>query len=275
MATLNHNGQVLNVSIETITPDMAHAYLSRPNGKQTKGRSGVNRYADDMKNDRWRLTGEPLIFNSKDDLDNGYSRLGACILAGVPFTTLVVRGTDARSFDVLDTGKSRSLADLLRFRGKEYVNIVAYVAKRLAIRDKGLAVSSSANVTRQEEMLAVRRYPVIEDYARKAQALGPCLPHALLAFVWYLFGEQYPIETAAFFRAFAPLDGDRVDSKHPAQRLRTKLTGADKFSKAERTKFAFAALNAAMGGERPKKLEIDGTTNVLAIGDSGKYLTIS
>jgi hypothetical protein len=199
--------------------------------------------------------------------------MDACVKADVSFTTLVVRGVDARTFDVLDTGKSRSLADLLRFRGKEYVNIVAYMAKRLAARDKGVGVSSSAEVTRQEEIAAVRKYPAIEEYARKTQALGKGIPHSLLAFVWYLFGEEYPNKTAEFFRAFAPEDGDRVDNGHPASRLRVVFL--NKLSKADRTRYSFAAVNAFLQGERPTKLRVDETTNVLKIGTSGKSITIA
>jgi len=273
MKLINGN-TVLDVNIETITPEKAHEYLALSNGKQTKGRAGVARYAESMKQGRWRLTGETLIFNTRGELDNGYSRLEACILAGAAFTTLVVRGIEAKAFDVLDIGKSRSLADLLRFRGKEYVCIVAYSAKRLAARDKGVSVGSSAAVTRQEEMDAVRKYPEIEDYARKAQALGKGLPHALLAFVWYLFGEEYPTKTAEFFRAFSPKDGDTVDNGHPASRLKVLLSTAQ-LTKVDRVRHTFAALNMYLRGERKRVIPIDETSNVLSIGDSGKSITVA
>jgi hypothetical protein len=264
----------LDITIEDIAPSDAHTYLALSNGKQTKPRSGLARYAEDMINDRWLLTGEPIIFNAQGKLDNGYTRLHACILADTLFTTLVVRGTATKTFDVIDTGKSRSLVDLLRFRGKEYVSTVGYVAKRLACIDKGIPVNSSAPVTRQEEMATVRKYPEIEDYARKAQALGKGIPHSLIAFTWYLFGREYPLKTAAFFRAGWPQDGDTVDAKHPAYRLKNKLTN-EKMSKADRTRFVFVALNAFLNGDRPSTLKIDQTSNVLAIGTSGKSITVS
>jgi hypothetical protein len=264
----------LDIMIESISPSDAHAYLALSNGKQTKPRSGLVRYAEDMKNNRWLLTGEPIVFNAHGRLDNGYTRLHACILADTPFTTLVVRGTATKTFDVIDTGKSRSLADLLRFRGKEYVNTVGYVAKRVACMDKGVPVSSGAPITRQEEMATVRNYPEIEEYARKAQALGKGIPHALIAYVWYLFGNEYPLKTAAFFRAGWPQDGDVVDTQHPAYRLKNKLTN-EKLSKADRLRFVFVALNSFLAGERPRTLKIDETSNVLAIGVSGKSITIA
>jgi len=272
---VKHNDAALDVCIETITPEKAHEYLSRSNGKQTKGRSGVSRYAESMNQGRWRLTGEPVIFNSKGELDNGYSRLEACVLSGCPFTTLVVRGIEAKAFDVLDIGKSRSLADLLRFKGKEYVCIVAYIAKRLAARDKGISVGSSSTVTRQEEMDAVRKYPEIEDYARNAQALGKGLPHSLLAFVWYLFGKEYPTKMQDFFRAFSPKDGDTLNRKHLASQLR-EILSVNTLTKVDRTRYAFRAINGFLAGEHFKLSKgVDESTNILHIGTSGKTITIA
>jgi hypothetical protein len=271
---IQHKETTLDVQIEEITPEKAHAFLALSNGMQTKGRSGWTRYAEDMRNDRWRLTGEPLIFNSKGRLDNGYSRLTACVAAGKPFVTVVIRGADPRSFDVIDTGKSRTLADLLKFRGKEYVCIVGYMAKRLAARDKGVSIGSSAPVTRQEEMAAVRKYPMVEDYARKAQALGSGQPHSLLAFTWFIFGEEFPNKTAEFFRAYSPKDGDTLDSRHPASRLKIKLA-TEEMNKIDRLRYCFSAMNSFLAGQRPTTLKIDETTKVLNIGNSGKTITIA
>jgi len=274
---LIHGHTVLDIDIETFTPETAHAALAKTNGRQTTGRSGVVRYTEDMKNDRWLLSGEPIIFNDKGQLDNGYSRMESCITAKKPFTTLVVRGVPTRSFDVIDTGKTRSLADLLRFRGKDHVNTVGYIAKRLAARDKGLAVCSSAPVTRQEEMAAVRKYPEIEEYARKAQGLREA-PHALLAFVWYIFGKGFPAKTAEFFRAYSPQEGDRTPSdRHPARRLRSKLS-QEKLSKADRLRYAVLALNYFLDGKlslaHPLKLDESVIANKLPIGDSGAFVVI-
>lgn len=270
---VSYKEKELDVSIEEVTPEKAHEYLALSNGKQTKGRSGSVRYTEDMVNNRWRLTGEAIIFNSNGRLDNGYSRLTSCIAAGKPFVTLVVRGVESNTFDVIDTGRSRTLADLLKFRGKEYVNIVGYVAKRLAARDKGVPLSSGAPVTRQEEMAVVRKYPSIEEYARKAQSLGAGQPHSFLALIWFLFAEEYPNKTSEFFRAYSPKDGDTVDSGHPASRLKTKLL-TENMSKADRMKYAFAAMNSFLAGERPRLLKIDETTNILRIGSSGSTITI-
>ena len=274
---LQSGSTALNVSIETITPEKAHAYLASSNGKQTKGRSGVKRYAEDMRKDRWQMTGEPVIFNSNGKLDNGYTRMEACILSETPFTTLVVRGIEPRAFDTIDTGNPRRLSDLLRFRGKSYVNIVEYSAKRLAALDKGLAVDSRALVTRQEEMAAVKRYPVIEEYAAQTQALGKGLPHSLLAFVWYLFGSEYPNKMRDFFRAFAPLDGDTLNTKHVAYQLRLKLTGTETLCKMERIQYCFSAINQFLRGEITSKawLKIDATSNEVFIGTSGKSIDIA
>ena len=106
-----------------------------------------------------------------------------------------------------------------------------------------------------------------------AQGLGTGIPHSLLAFVWFLFGTEYPTKMKEFFRAFSPLDGDPTDSRHPAQKLRDVLR--EQHSKAERLRYAFAAVNSFLDNERPRSLKIDETSSTLSIGNSGKTIKVS
>src|SRR3569833_3925639 len=107
-------------TVATITPREAKEWLetknihnNRPQSEQT-----IRKYAQEMKAGRWKLNGESIIFGSTRRLLNGQHRLKACILANVPFQTVIVKGADDATFDTIDDGKSRNLGDVLAIRGE-------------------------------------------------------------------------------------------------------------------------------------------------------------
>src|SRR5687767_46533 len=95
-----------------VTPDDARVLLERNAGPDGRNRapspSAIDRYAREMREGRWRLSGEGLIITKTGKLRNGQHRLLACIKAGVPFETFIVFGVDDSVFPVLDRGAVRT-----------------------------------------------------------------------------------------------------------------------------------------------------------------------
>ena len=105
--------------VETITPAKAREYLKKnTNNYRKMSRSVIRSYADDIKNGRWELNGETIIFGKDGVLKDGQHRLAAIVLAGKPADILVVRGveTDAHKIDI---GKRRTDVDILNAEGFE------------------------------------------------------------------------------------------------------------------------------------------------------------
>lgn len=98
----------------TITPAVAAALLANFN---TRNRnltdSTVESYARDMKSGRWKYNGEAIKFSAEGVLTNGQHRLKASVVSGVSFVTDVLTGMEADSILTEDTGKSRSVADVI------------------------------------------------------------------------------------------------------------------------------------------------------------------
>ena len=106
-------------SVETITPAKAKEYLKKnTNNYRKMSRSTIRSYAEDIKNGRWELNGETIIFGKDGVLKDGQHRLAAIVLAGKPADILVVRGveTDAHKIDI---GKVRTNVDILNAEGFE------------------------------------------------------------------------------------------------------------------------------------------------------------
>src|SRR5262245_41386859 len=76
----------------TVTPELAHAWLTS-NVKNRKLRDEVVKsYARDMVNGNWVITHQGVAFNDKHELIDGQHRLNAIVESGVPVMMLVTFG---------------------------------------------------------------------------------------------------------------------------------------------------------------------------------------
>lgn len=118
----------ITTTVETITPLRAQDYLARNRGNRHMTDARVTLYASAMQRGEWQVNGEPIQFDNEGDLLNGQHRLHGCVRAGVPFTTLVVRGLPRGVFATLDTGKKRTAGDNIALLGQSDGNVIAAVA---------------------------------------------------------------------------------------------------------------------------------------------------
>jgi hypothetical protein len=131
----------LTTTVERITPTKAQKYLEGNTNNRRAKFARIHRYAKDMADGNWRLTGESIKFNG-DRLLDGQNRLLACVQAGVPFSTFVVRGLPDDVMEVLDSGAPRTVADALHISGALNSNTVAAMA-RLTLTWRGGEISNS------------------------------------------------------------------------------------------------------------------------------------
>ena len=102
-----------NSRVVQLSPELAKYVLEQLNiGNRSQKPKQIAKYAADMKNDDWSLTGVPIVFGSHGYLLDGQNRLAACVRADVPFTTHAVFGVEPDSFVHFDIGKNRTGADV-------------------------------------------------------------------------------------------------------------------------------------------------------------------
>ena len=105
--------------VETITPAKAKEYLKKnTNNYRKMSRSVIRSYAEDIKNNRWELNGETIIFAKNGVLLDGQHRLAGIVLAGKSADILVVRGVESNAHKI-DIGKRRTDVDILNAEGFE------------------------------------------------------------------------------------------------------------------------------------------------------------
>lgn len=112
----------IRYTTEAIGAKRALDLLSRNTNNRNIAQNRVGAYAEDMVAQRWPLTAEPIQITTDNVLIDGQHRLNAVILADarcpgiqVPFT--VAWDVPRSTFTVIDQGKVRSAADILKIEG--------------------------------------------------------------------------------------------------------------------------------------------------------------
>ncbi len=109
----------MNVSRVLITPEQAFEWLESANTNNRRVcDSHVSRLARDMAGGRWKLTHTGIAFGPDGTLLDGQHRLWAIVEAGVPVAMVVWRGVDPDSMMAIDSGRSRSMTDILNIAGE-------------------------------------------------------------------------------------------------------------------------------------------------------------
>lgn len=125
-----------------ITPYMAEVLLWRFRRNRKVSLTAVSAYARRMKAGRWAPTGEPICTTDVETY-NGFHRLLACLLSGVPFVTYVVTSVPetANIFAYYDNGKTRTPAEVLRMGGENGLSAQIAAAIKVAFRYDNDALS--------------------------------------------------------------------------------------------------------------------------------------
>lgn len=100
---------------EDINPEKAQEYLDlNTENNRRVSPSTVDRYAQDMKDGRWLINGDPIRFTSEGKLIDGQHRLQAIVKSQSTIKTLVVKGLSVESMQTIDLGKKRTLSDIMQ-----------------------------------------------------------------------------------------------------------------------------------------------------------------
>lgn len=108
---------MMQMSVETITPEIAKEYLKHNTDNYRKiSRAKVGQYAAEMKAGKWQVNGEAITFSEDGKLKNGQHRLAAVMVAGVPVQMAVIKGV-ADDVTIYDSGSNRSTQQIAQAAG--------------------------------------------------------------------------------------------------------------------------------------------------------------
>jgi hypothetical protein len=251
--------ETVDIRIETITPQLAQAYLEKNKNREIKP-GAVSKYARLMKDGSWTLNGEAIKFNGDGSLLDGQNRLLACIEAGVAFQSVVVRGLPTATQETMDQGVVRRAIDHVVLQGHENPYSLTRAAE-LIWRYRNGGLDSTATASIPETLQMIREEPSLRSSVEFAHTVktNKYFPRFYIAALHFVFSEKAGTDAAnTFFQRFA--DGVGLEKTDPIWHLRERtLVERANTKKALRQKELFAitiiAFNAWRRGTPMKLLK--------------------
>lgn len=191
----------MNISTEMITPSAAAKLLEGNLNNRAIKRGLVNALAASMTNGSWKLNGETIKIGANGRLIDGQHRLIACVQSGVSFRTVIARDMPEDIFDTVDTGITRSAADVLTCAGQPNANVLAAAMGIVWRWQNGILGSTSTERMPKEEFITMlEMHPDLQASTAPARRIsvytgfvGP-----MTAF-HYLFTKANPAKATEFF----------------------------------------------------------------------------
>jgi hypothetical protein len=156
----------MQIELMTVTPEMARDWLHDNTKNRQLRETRVGFLVSAIQRGEWKLTHQPVAFDKQGVLLDGQHRLNAIVRAGIPVQMLVAKNADRASFDVIDIGDRRSLADITGLGEKE-ASLLRWITL-LLFREAGL--KSSNMVTPQQ---AEKVWPYIKGSVQAVLAEAP------------------------------------------------------------------------------------------------------
>ena len=119
----------MKIENEVITPAYAKQLLEQNCANRRLSEATVDRYAQDIAAERWKNTGDTIKLTARGMLIDGQHRMAAVVKANKSVVMAVARGVDEDAFTVIDTGKARTLSDVLGIQGYQHCAVLAAIAR--------------------------------------------------------------------------------------------------------------------------------------------------
>jgi hypothetical protein len=249
-----HRGIIITPAVATIMLEAADGNFR--NRRQDAGRMAA--YANDMKEGRWRLNGETIIFDRAGVLINGYTRVTAAYVHDATFVTAAQCGVDRDAYNTIDTGRSKSMADMLSIGGEDRAHTIAAAlpwVKRFSTRNMGLKV----NVTewpyyQREEFL--QQHPDLRNSIKPTQIARQkrLAPPGVIVASHYILAHDYRAGADEFMRLLG--DGVGYGARSPIHALRERLLNDDQLTPADRFTLILSTWNKWRAGETCKRVQV-------------------
>lgn len=222
--------------VQTITPAEAVLWLDTKNSRNRPvSESTVQRYTQEIKSGNWKLNGQSIVFGKDGQLINGQHRLKAVVAANKSIESLVVYGVENDTFNTIDDGNKRSLADVLAIKGETNFGLLSagvrflwvYATGQIQTRD--LRRGRIATKALLEQTLD--RNPGVRTSTKfysllKARPGGVLLPAGMAIGLHYLFSLVDEKKADEFFNSFQ--SGFDLGEGHPIAVLRNRLISAQR-----------------------------------------------
>lgn len=254
----------VTVSLKTITPEMASKFLESNTQNRKLSQNQVLFYHKQMKSGEWHSTGDTIKFTKDGKLIDGQHRLSAVVKFGHPVNMFVAENLDPDAFDVLDTGKSRTAADILSAGGTEKANHLASIVRFILLFNNGIFSSGwhkhKAPTNHQIHEFVTKNPELIEivGFVMKIYRDFRYVQVSVLGGLYFLFIKKNQLKADEFFYQYST--GLDLKKTSAVYHLRDKLI-RDKMNKTRMTRRDKVAMfivcwNAFSQGKEVSRLRV-------------------
>lgn len=121
-----HNNELKkNLDVVTLTPELAREYLANQRENRKPKVANLSKLINDLENDRYVYNGDPIRFDKHGRMGDGQHRCIAVIKTGKQIPVLIVRNLPEEAFPTVDTGASRTAADVFGFENVSNSTVLA------------------------------------------------------------------------------------------------------------------------------------------------------
>lgn len=214
-------------SIETVSPDDATKILEHNDGNRTLSERNMNFLLSEMRRGNWKTTGHTIKISRTGRLLDGQHTLQALVKYGKPLELCVARGLDESIFEVLDTGKNRTAADVLKISGYENAIALSGVVKAIlnynsgSLNVNGGKVGSASNTQVRKFVETNTLIHEIPVYAHTITKRFKAIPPAQIGMLYWVLSKKNQDKADVFFEKYS--SGIDLSEKSPIRILRERL----------------------------------------------------
>ena len=250
---LARQGQDIQVTLETVTPEMAKAYLAIARHNRSVPAAAVGGMVRALQRGQWGVTGDCIKFTPDGRLFDGRHRMAAVVISGIPMVTFVARNIKEDCVFLVDIGRKRTAGDALAIRTKtKNSTLLAAAARRLvwfALDD-----FSSYTITIAEVLEVIDLHPKLADsvnFCRPSKKLVP----ATLSVIHYIGSEIQGKKELADRFARTVITGEHSSKTDPAWAIRERADEwRTRWSYEDRDRTAMYAWNKYSSGKGLEKI---------------------
>lgn len=245
-----------------ITPHIATQILEMNIGNRRVDDYLVKNYAQQMRKGDWEFTGNPIMISRTGKLLNTQHTLYAIVASQTTQVINIQTGLLDKIFDVLDTGKNRTPADVLSIKG--YANpgtlqaavklIKSYYAGKMERNSKGLGRHERMTNHEVLKWLEGETNELITECVSEGQSLySKCriFSSPTYAAFLYIFSKKSREEAREFFTKLAT--GESLAKGSPIYALRNRITNLKLSNKFMAPEEKYALIIKAWNFCRDKK----------------------
>lgn len=246
----------MTFELETIDREKAQEYIGKNIGNRPPSKAHLDLLIGRQSRGEWKTNGDSIRFDTEGNLRDGQHRLHMVMLTGTPIEAVVIRNVDPDAFVTMDTGKNRTITDVLSIRKEPNPKYLAWALqwtyRYLADRMTGKIESHDLLISVLERHQGIHK--TVTFYSALSQPSGaPGHPDIAMA-AHYLFSRVDRNEANDFVERY--VTGLRIEEENDAVgRLRGKIISVaskpgQSLTPAQIFRFFVTAWNGKRSGKR-------------------------